>query len=81
MRRILLLAGIALIIMSQAFKQTENEENWIRINQLGYTPKGIKEAVWCSKTNALPEEVELVDDATKKIVLITYLPSNYSPLD
>lgn len=68
MRRILLLTGIALIIMSQAFKQTEKGENWIRINQLGYTPKGIKEAVWCSKSNTLPEEVELVDDATKKIV-------------
>ena len=35
--------SIALITKAQ------NENAWIRINQMGYTPGGIKVAVWCSK--------------------------------
>lgn len=30
-------------------KKNEEGGSWIRINQLGYTPQGIKVAVWCSK--------------------------------
>ncbi len=68
MKRIFLLTGIVLIIVCLAFKKTEQEQNWIRINQLGYTPDGIKVAVWCSMENKLPASVELVDEATQKTV-------------
>ncbi len=68
MKRISLLAGIVLIIACLAFKKTEQEQNWIRINQLGYTPNGIKVAVWCSKENKLPVSVDLVDEATQQTV-------------
>ncbi|MDJ1500257.1 glycoside hydrolase family 9 protein [Xanthocytophaga agilis] len=41
---------------------------WIRINQLGYTPVGIKVAVWCAKEKSQIKEFELVDATTKKVV-------------
>ena len=46
---------------------------WIRINQLGYTPGGIKVAVWCSKEKLAPNDSrridswQLIDAGTKKI--------------
>lgn len=46
---------------------------WIRINQLGYTPAGIKVAVWCSKEKLAPNDSrsvdswQLIDAVTKKI--------------
>lgn len=46
----------------------ENERSWIRINQLGYLPGGIKVAVFCSKENLTPAGFQLVDATTKKIV-------------
>lgn len=41
---------------------------WIRINQLGYTPQGVKVAVWCSKEASPITAWQLVDAASKKIV-------------
>ena len=45
-----------------------NETNWIRINQLGYTPAGIKVAVWCSKQKIAITNFDLVEAGSKKIV-------------
>lgn len=42
---------------------------WIRINQLGYAPQGVKVAVWGSKGNAPVKEFVLIDSATGKKVL------------
>jgi len=48
-----------------------NERNadtaWIRINQLGYTPAGIKVAVWCSKDTTAITTFQLVEAYTGKI--------------
>ncbi len=44
------------------------QQSWIRINQLGYTPQGIKVAVWCSKENKEVNEFQLVDALTKETV-------------
>lgn len=41
---------------------------WIRINQLGYPTKGIKVAVWCSKSKTPVTDFELIDAVTKKTV-------------
>jgi len=56
-------------------KKKETPSAWIRINQLGYTPGGIKVAVWCSKSGEgisnLPAGQagwELVDVISKKTV-------------
>ncbi|MGZ8511211.1 MAG: glycoside hydrolase family 9 protein [Chitinophagaceae bacterium] len=40
---------------------------WIRINQLGYTPGGIKVAVWGSKKQSAISNWQLIDAKTKKI--------------
>jgi endoglucanase len=42
--------------------------SWIRINQLGYTPSGIKVAVWVSKTDELPKAFQLIDSKNAKVV-------------
>ncbi|MCW3116313.1 MAG: cellulase [Chitinophagaceae bacterium] len=49
------------------------EKAWIRINQLGYTPQGVKVAVWCSKEQTATGSLslsgwQLVDFISKKIV-------------
>ena len=50
-------------------KKSENTlPSWIRINQLGYTPNGIKLAVWCSKENKSIQYFQLIDSANNKIV-------------
>jgi len=51
----------------------ETSSAWIRINQLGYTPGGIKVAVWCSKEKLTLSDSrsvdnwQLIDTKTKKI--------------
>ena len=49
-------------------KKKDAPAAWIRINQLGYTPGGIKVAVWCSKLDAGISNWELVDAVSKKTV-------------
>ena len=46
----------------------ESPSAWIRINQLGYLPGGIKVAVWCGKGELVIRNWELVDATTKKTV-------------
>ena len=60
--------GIISLAFIFSFTQKENPKEWIRINQLGYTPEGIKVAVWCSKDDAKISSFDLVDSSTKKIV-------------
>ena len=46
----------------------ENVSSWIRINQLGYQPGGVKVAVWCSKEQLTISKWQLVDARSKQIV-------------
>lgn len=59
-----------LFVVVLAFSLAKKEEPtaWIRINQLGYKPSGIKVAVWCSKENSVLQNFELVDSLTGKTV-------------
>lgn len=41
---------------------------WIRINQLGYTPEGIKVAVWCSNENNPISSFSLINADNNKVV-------------
>ena len=52
------------------FVTSAGAQSWIRINQLGYTPLGIKSAVWCSKSDPVPTEVYLVNTANQKTALV-----------
>jgi endoglucanase len=63
---LLFTSAILILIAFFAFKKAE--QSWIRINLLGYTPSGIKVAIWVSKTDELPNQFELVDKETGKIV-------------
>jgi hypothetical protein len=57
------------IVFLFAFTTKQPETNsWIRINQLGYQPNGVKVAVWCSKEDLGISSWELVNAASKKIV-------------
>ncbi len=47
---------------------TGNAQQVIRINQLGYTPFGIKNAVWGSKQTAVPQSFQLIQSGTGKVV-------------
>jgi endoglucanase len=57
-----------LAIIFYAFKKEDPANSWIRINQLGYTPGGLKQAVWCSKENSSIKSFSLVDSATGRVV-------------
>lgn len=57
-----------LLLPVLSFSNKEEPESWIRINQLGYTPGGVKVAVWCSKEEKGISNWELVDAASKKTV-------------
>ena len=46
----------------------ENVSSWIRINQLGYQPAGVKVGVWCSKEQSTIDSWQLVDARSKQIV-------------
>lgn len=65
MKTIVLFLSIIIFAFSQNQQETKS---WIRINQLGYQPLGVKVAVWCSKVDLGSSNWELVDAASKKIV-------------
>ncbi|WP_255594017.1 glycoside hydrolase family 9 protein [Pontibacter sp. HSC-14F20] len=80
-KTILTLALAALIVTANAIafsnKATPDFEEagiaakgpaWIRINQLGYTPAGIKVAVWGSKSKGKLKRFQLVDAASGQVV-------------
>ena len=62
---ILIVVGIFFIF---SFGKKEEVSEWIRINQLGYTPQGIKVAVWCSEDDHSLTSFDLIDSATGKKV-------------
>ena len=45
----------------------DNTSSWIRINQLGYIPGGVKVAVWCSKEQLTISNWQLIDAKSNKI--------------
>ncbi len=46
----------------------EPQSSWIRINQLGYLPAGVKVAVWGNKSGNVPAVFQVFDSKTSKIV-------------
>jgi endoglucanase len=60
--------SLTLIFLFASFHKQESQNEWIRINQLGYTLNGIKVAVWCSKEKESIKTFQLVHASTNKIV-------------
>lgn len=54
--------------MATSFKNSEEASAWIRINQLGYTPEGIKVAVWVGKKAGAADSFELIEAKTAVVV-------------
>ncbi|MBF9251958.1 glycoside hydrolase family 9 protein [Pontibacter sp. 172403-2] len=67
-RLLLFIAGILLLPGCASHTLNKDAAAWIRINQLGYTPAGIKVAVWASKDDGHLSSFELVDAGTSKAV-------------
>jgi hypothetical protein len=59
---------ILLAVFGINVNKEEEPKSWIRINQLGYTPNGIKVAIWCSKDESAIKEWKLVDAKTGRSV-------------
>ena len=57
---------LSLLYVGVSLAQSTNMTAWIRINQLGYTPAGIKVAVWCGSNYEKITSFQLVDSATGK---------------
>ncbi len=64
MKKILFIIFVLFSLVSKS----QNENTWIRINQMGYITGGIKAAVWCTKENKTLTTFQLVDAVTKKFV-------------
>jgi hypothetical protein len=57
---------LILLCSFSGIKNAPPETAWIRINQLGYTPAGVKIAVWCSKGSETVKTFQLIDAVSKK---------------
>lgn len=62
----LLITVIAFALVATPYAQTA--QSWIRINQLGYAPEGVKTAVYASKLNEAVAGFELANAGSNKTV-------------
>jgi endoglucanase len=60
---------VVVVLFAFAPKNKENTETFIRINQMGYTPAGVKVAVWCSKDQLTMDNWQLVNVKTGKTII------------
>ncbi len=73
------LAFLLLLFSFTTFNKNFEEEpdSWIRINLLGYTPGASKVAVWCSSSDRIEPEWQLIEAATQKVVLTGKSKDNF----
>lgn len=55
----------SLLFVSSVYGQ---KKAWLRINQLGYSPKSVKVAVWAGKEDFHFERFEVIDSASSKVI-------------
>ena len=60
---------IVFALLTLSSQMTFSQSSWIRINQLGYKPEGIKVAVWGGKEKPSFKQWQLIDAVSKKVVL------------
>lgn len=60
--------SLLLMITTVALKGQNPAAAWIRVNQLGYLPAGVKVAVWASKLAEVTSEFQLIDAKTGNVV-------------
>jgi endoglucanase len=62
--------SFCIFLFFSSFRFPPQTKAWIRINQLGYIPNGIKVAVWCSKDQLTVESWQLIEVNSNKIVYL-----------
>ncbi|HEY4155567.1 MAG TPA: glycoside hydrolase family 9 protein, partial [Puia sp.] len=60
------LACFLSVLLLSSHTAEKETSSWIRINQLGYTPSGIKVAVWCSREMEQIKNFSVMDSASGK---------------
>lgn len=84
MKRIISLI-LQLCIVSLTFaQQQQQQQSWIRINQLGYLPESTKVLVWVSKTDTRIKSFTVIDAKTNKSVYkgkVNKIFGKYGPFD
>lgn len=60
---------LILLFTSSTHAQDTIQKSWIRINQLGYVPDGVKVAVFVSKEETAIKTFQLVEAVTSKVIL------------
>jgi endoglucanase len=70
MKKVLQLISLIIILLLMVFfsNKPEQQNEWIRINWMGYKPGSVKVAVWCSKESKKIKNFQLVDATSKKNV-------------
>lgn len=68
-----------ILIITTSFTHQRPEENWIRINLLGYLPNSSKVAVWCSFSEKVVDYFDLIDAQTSEAVLRKNIASSSGP--
>ncbi len=70
--------GLILLLLFPLILSAQQEpQSWIRINQLGYTPGGLKTAVWVTKEDTGFGKWELVERTTGIVVMIGYAGKDF----
>ncbi|MCW3093345.1 MAG: cellulase [Ferruginibacter sp.] len=72
-----LISVVFFLLVIFSFRDPAEPTAWIRINQLGYTPAGIKVAVWCSKSGEKISAFKLLEAGTHKLVFEKTASKNY----
>ncbi|MBD1430652.1 glycoside hydrolase family 9 protein [Sphingobacterium litopenaei] len=76
---------LQLCIVSLTFaQQQQQQQSWIRINQLGYLPESTKVLVWVSKTDTRIKSFTVIDAKTNKSVYkgkVNKIFGKYGPFD
>jgi endoglucanase len=75
----LFFVSLCIILFFAAFQHSPQTNAWIRINQLGYKPDGIKVAVWCSKEQLTIDKWQLVNTVTNKIAYSAQFEKPFGP--
>ena len=68
---------ILVLVLLTAIAHRSAAQSWVRVNQLGYTCKGVKVAVWVSKDSITTAGFRLVDAASNRIVFMETAGSTY----
>src|SRR3989337_1679649 len=69
--------SFSIIIVLFSLTSLHSQNSWIRMNQLGYSPGGVKVAVLAMKEKGTITKFELIDVKTLRVVLVKAVSKNF----